>query len=192
MDSELAKKLEAVLFYKGEPMKIHALAKAVSASEETTQKALHTLVINLSSRGIRLVLEGEYAGLATAPDTDRLIEAIRKEELEGPLGKAGLETLAIIIYKGPSSRSDIEYIRGVNSSSILRSLTMRGLIEKTEHPTDKRSFLYRATPELPATLGLSSLSKSPEYETVRESITRILEHRDTVEQTIQENNEEVS
>lgn len=175
MDTEkLEHLIEAILFYRGEPMKVRDLAKSVHIPEEKADEALKRLAESLSSRGIRLVREGEYAGLATAPEVSETIQALRREELEGPLGKAGLETLAIVIYHGPVSRADIEYIRGVNSSSILRSLSMRGLIEKTDNPKDKRSFLYRGTPELSATLGVTTLTDLPQFEAVRESIEKIL------------------
>ncbi|MEK7613896.1 MAG: SMC-Scp complex subunit ScpB [Patescibacteria group bacterium] len=174
---QLETSLEALLFYKGEPVKIRDLAASLHASESDIQNALSSLGTALEGRGIRLVREGEYAGLATAPETKSLIDAVRKEELEGPLGKAGLETLAIILYHGPLSKTDIEYIRGVNSSSILRSLLIRGLVEKTEHPSDKRSFLYRGTPELPASLGISSLSDAPDFEKIKAEIQNILDER---------------
>lgn len=174
---ELQRQLEAFLFYKGEPIKISQLAKSFSISEETLQEALRALTESLQNRGIRLVIEGGYAGLATAPEARAVIETLRKEELEGPLGKAGLETLAIVMYHGPLSKTDIEYIRGVNSSSILRSLMMRGLIEKTEHPTDRRVALYRGTPELPASLGLSSISEAPDFEKIKAEIQKVLDER---------------
>lgn len=172
---ELEKKLEAILFYKGEPVRLRDLAKALEATEEDISHSLQTLQTSLRERGIRLVIEGEYAGLATAPELRELIDSIRKDELEGPLGKAGLETLAIVIYRGPLSKAEIEYIRGVNCASILRSLTMRGLIEKVENPNDKRSFLYRGTPELPATLGLESLADAPDFASIKTELDRIVD-----------------
>jgi len=178
MDEHLAaleNKLEALLFYKGEPVRIRVLTNALNQSEEAIHEALGQLKANLTNRGIALIVEGGYAGLATSPEVSELIEAMRKEELEGPLGKAGLETLAIVIYQGPVSKTDIEYIRGVNSSSVLRSLTMRGLIERTENPNDKRSVLYRPTPELPAHLGISSTSEAPEFDAVKTALRKILD-----------------
>ena len=167
--------LEAFLFYKGEPVRIKEIARRLALSEEKVQEHLHTLAGALAERGIRLVREGDYAGLATAREAYELIEAIRKEELTGPLGKAGLETLAIVVYHGPLPKSDIEYIRGVNCSSILRTLMIRGLIEKIENPSDKRSFLYRGTPELPASLGLASTKDAPDYERIKADIQKVLE-----------------
>lgn len=171
--------LEAVLFYKGEPVKITVLATLLDQTTEAVEEGLRALQQSLATRGIRLVVESGYAGLATSPDTQELIETIRKEEREGPLGKAGLETLAIIMYNGPLSKADIEYIRGVNCASILRSLTMRGLIEKQENPNDKRSFLYRATPELPAYLGVESVSQMPDFAEIKEQIKVVLAEKPT-------------
>lgn len=171
---QLEQQLEALLFYKGEPQKVRDLARALSVSEEVVESGLSSLASILMDRGIRLIREGEYAGLATAPELHAVIENIRKEELEGPLGKAGLETLAIVIYRGPLSKADIEYIRGVNCASILRSLTIRGLIEKIEHPTDRRSFLYTPTPALVAQLGLTSLSEAPDFESIALQLQTLL------------------
>jgi segregation and condensation protein B len=83
---------------------------------------------------------------------------------------AGLETLSIVLYLGPVSRSEIDYIRGVNSNFILRNLLMRGLVERIEHETDKRSLKYRPTFELLSFLGIGSVEELPEYETTRAEI----------------------
>ena len=172
----LARNIESLLFYKGEAMKVGDIARILSAPEEAVGHALSELRGALAGRGIRLITEGDYASLATAPESAGIIESVRKDELEGPLGKAGLETLAIVIYHGPISKTDIEYVRSVNSSSILRSLLMRGLVEKINNPNDKRSFLYRPTPELPAALGISSTSEAPNFDEVRAQIQHVLEN----------------
>lgn len=170
--------IEAILFYKGEPVKVSFLVDTLKTSEDVVHEALASLSTSLQSRGLRLVREGKYAALATAPEVKEIIETLRREELEGPLGRAGLETLAIIIYQAPVSRADIEYVRGVNSSQILRSLTMRGLVERIENPRDKRSYLYQPTPELPATLGVSSLKDMPEFDEMKQQIRTVIEHRE--------------
>ena len=133
-----------------------------------------------------MIREGEKVALATAPEAHALIEKMRREELEGPLGKAGLETLAVIIFRGPVARSDVEYVRGVNCSSILRSLMIRGLIERIENTADKRSFLYRATTELPAYLGLASVEKMPRYAEMRSAIESIFAERDAAAALVEE------
>lgn len=183
MNSETLEKLiEAILFYKGEPMKEVELVKSVGASSNEVSFALDQLHSTLENRGIRLVREAGMVGLATSTDAKEHIEKMRREELEGPLGKAGLETLAIVIYQGPVSRAEIDYVRGVNSSSILRSLSMRGLVEKIDNPKDKRSYLYRGTPELAASLGISRLTDAPNFEKIKADIAKLLEEKEREDQ----------
>jgi segregation and condensation protein B len=171
--------IESALFFRGGVLNIKELTKIVGEPIEEVKTALRSLQMSLEGRGIRLVIEGDEAALTTAPDSHQMIETMRREELEGPLGKAALETLAIIIFRGPLTRADIEYVRGVNCSAILRTLMIRGLIERTDNPSDKRSFLYRATTELPAYLGVSSLSEIPQYEEMRTEIETIFNERDS-------------
>jgi len=99
-----------------------------------------------------------------------LIEQLTKDELTRDLGKAGLETLSVVLYQGPISRADIDYIRGVNSQFILRALLIRGLVERVDNPKDARSYLYKTTLDLLSHLGVSKLSELPEYEQVRKDI----------------------
>ncbi len=170
--------IEAALFFRGGTMTVKELGKAVGATPEEVRMGIAKLTSSLEGRGLRLVIEGNHAGLTTAPEAHEMVEAMRREELEGPLGKAGLETLAVIVFRGPHSRYDNEYVRGVNCTSILRSLMIRGLVERTENPSDKRSFLYRATPDLPAYFGVSALTDIPSYSEMRTSIERVFAERD--------------
>ena len=188
MNNELHQNIEAVLFYKGEPIKKAALAKLLEVSDESLNEGLRQLKISLEGRGITLVEDAGTIALGTAPGAQDLIESMRREELEGPLGKAGLETLAIVMYQQPVSRADIEYVRGVNCSSILRTLAMRGLIERKENPRDKRGYIYVTTPELPASLGITSLQELPEYDAMREKIDAVTAARNEAES--QENHDE--
>ncbi len=148
--------------------------------------ALVALTDALTDRGVHLVREGAVVGLATHPKAETVIEALRREEREGPLGRAGLETLAIIMYRTEVSRADIEYIRGVNVSQVLRSLLMRGLVERFENPVDKRSFLYRITPEVPAHFGVSSVSELPEFSTIQSELQALLSDKAAMAETKEE------
>jgi len=142
---QLDSKIEALLFYKGEAMKIKELIKLLGADQDAVENALKDLKEKLVGRGVELVRKDEEVILATTSGMADLIEQIRKDELTKDLGKAGAETLAIVLYKGPITRAGIDYIRGVNSTFILRNLLIRGLIEKVSNPTDQRSFLYKPT-----------------------------------------------
>ena len=104
-----------------------------------------------------------------------LIEKIRKEEYNRDIGKAGLEALSAVLYRGPLTRSEIDFIRGVNSSQTLRTLTLRGLVRKIPNPKDERSFLYEPTTELLAQLGVSRMQDLPDYAQVRQKLQQLEE-----------------
>ena len=151
---ELSSYIEAVLFYKAEPMKKSALAELFSVSNEEIEQALAVLSESLQSHSIRLTTTDTMVQLVTAPEVSELIEQVRKEELSSDIGKAGAETL---------SRIEIDRIRGVNSAFIIRNLLIRGLIERRPHPTDSRSFTYAISPELLNNLGIGKREELPEF-----------------------------
>lgn len=170
MNLELPQKLEALLFWKAEPVTFKKLASLLKVDEPTIKIALDQLEETLKGRGLSLVRNDDEVMLGTAKELSPLIEELTKEELSRDLGKAGLETLSIVLYQGPISRADIDYIRGVNSQFILRNLLIRGLVERVDNPTDGRSFLYKPTLELLSHLGVTKISELPEYEQVRSDI----------------------
>ncbi|MEN9390698.1 MAG: segregation and condensation protein segregation and condensation protein [Candidatus Parcubacteria bacterium] len=174
--NELSSKIQAILLYAGGSMRVKEIAKLLEADVAAVAAAATEIQTQLvsSGSGIRLINDVEELALATAPEHQELIDALRRSEIEGPLGKAGLETLSIILYRGPSTRADIEYIRGVNTQTTLRSLMMRGLISRAEKAGDKRSFVYSATTEVPAYLGVSSASELPGYDEVRAQMDAVL------------------
>jgi segregation and condensation protein B len=163
-------KIESILFWKAEPISISKIAKILEISEVEVKGAIETLEKNLQGRGLALVMKDDEVTLRTAPEMSGVIEKLTKEELSRDLGKAGLETLSIILYQGPISRKEIDYIRGVNSNFIVRNLLVRGLIEKVENPRDQRSFLYKPTFELLSFMGISKIEDLPEYATVKKEL----------------------
>lgn len=162
----LEAQIEAVLFYKTEPVKKSQLADIFAVSLQEIDESLEKLTQQLISRGISIVTTDTAAQLVTAPEMSATIELIRKDELKSDIGKAGAETLAIILYKGPLSRLELDKIRGVNSSFIIRNLLIRGLIERRTHPTDSRSFTYAVTIDLLNHLGIQHKEKLPDYDHV--------------------------
>lgn len=159
----LDQKIEAILFYKGEPMKIKKLAEFLGVSENEIVESLTSLDQKLSDRGLQIIYKENEVMLGTRADLSPILEKLRKEELGKELSKASLETLSIILYKQGATRGDIDYIRGVNSSFILRNLLVRGLIEKIVHPRDSRKFFYKATFNLLCYLGISRMEELPEF-----------------------------
>ncbi len=185
MTSDLVKKVEAILFYKSEPVSVRELAKLSDAAEPEIDRALEELKSLYADRGITLMQEGlpparaggAQAGdrymFATAPSVADFIKKLVQEEYTKDLGKAGLETLAVVLYRGPVARTDIDHIRGVNSSFILRALVMRGLVERLPNERDSRSFLYRPSFDLLRHLGVANVKDLPEFESVKEAIDAV-------------------
>ena len=176
-------RIEAILFYKGEPVKISFLAQTLKESENNIYEGLEVLEQELVGRGVQLIRNGDEVTLGTTRVMGSLIEELVKEELSKDLGKAGLETLAIVLYRGPVARSEVNYIRGVNSNYILRSLLVRGLIEKDES-SSARSTVYRPTFELLSYMGVSKVEDLPEYENSRKVVETF-----EAEATQEENND---
>ena len=169
----LSSQIEAVLFFKAEPMTTKKLAVALKVKESEILTALSELENTLLNRGIALIRNGEEVELRTSPSVSALIETLTKEELSRDLGKAGLETIAVILYKGSAKRSEIDYIRGVNSSFILRNLLIRGLIEREVDGC--RGFLYKPTTDLLAHMGVAKLEELPEFDMVKEALKKFEE-----------------
>lgn len=164
---EISTGIEAILFWKGEPMAIKRLADSLGKKEEEILVGLEILKEKIKDRGVELVFKDGEVMLGTAAKLSHIIERLTKEELVRDLGKAGLETISIIAYKSPISRAEIDYIRGVQSNFILRNLQIRGLVERVSNPKDARSFLYKPTFELLQFLGVSKIEDLPEYEKVK-------------------------
>jgi len=168
----LESRIEAILFWKGEPISIKALSKLLGEHKTAIEVALQDLEKNLSGRGIALMIKDREVMLGTSTEAASFIESLSKEELTKDLSKPTLETLSIILYRGPISRRDIEYIRGVNSTFILRTLLIRGLIERVADEKDERIFLYSPTFELLSMLGISRLEELPDWCAMRREIEK--------------------
>lgn len=162
----LDKKIHAVLLWRAEPMTLKSLASSLGVSREAAADGVAALESSLVGSGVVLVRKDDAVMIGTAPEHSELIERLAKEELDRDLGKAGLETLSIVLYFGPITRSEIDYIRGVNSTFILRSMMVRGLVERVTNEKDQRSFLYKPTFQLLSFLGVTDVRKLPEYDAV--------------------------
>lgn len=180
---EIEKKIEAILFWKGEPISRKKLAEILKSNQTELNDSLEKLKENLKERGIVLQEKDDEVSLGTAPDLSELIENLQKEELNKDLSKASLETLSIILYKNGASRAEIDYIRGVNSSFTLRALSIRGLVEKTTDSNDSRRYVYKPSFETLSFMGIKSVEELPDFNQVNNSI-------ENAEENIQQNTEE--
>ena len=173
MDTQqTAQQIEALLFSLGKPLSRAEVMRMLGIAQEGLENALAFLSSRTGS-GLVVVDDGRQLELRAQGEASELIEHVRAEDFSREVGRAGQETLAALLYKGPLSRSDIDFIRGVNSSQILRTLTMRGLVRRVENPKDARAFLYEPTTELLATLGLTHMGDLPDYASVRERLSQL-------------------
>ena len=172
----IEQKIEAILFFKGEPVSRKKLGEVLGVGQLEINEGLDKLKENLKERGIVLQEKDDEVLLGTSPQFTDMIENLQKEELNKELSKASLETLSIILYKNGVGRSLIDYIRGVNSSFTLRALSIRGLIEKSIDPEDSRRYIYKPTFELLSFMGVKSVEELPDYESVNSSISSAAEN----------------
>ena len=165
----LLSSLEALLFVSGEALTCTRLAKILSVSEDEIRSAGKELALRYqgeAERGLMIIATHEALLLATKPEHAPLVEALTKSELQENLSKAALEVLAIVAYRAPISRAEIDAIRGVNCSFTLRNLLLRDLISREGNPSDSRGYLYRPTVQFLETLGLGHISELPDFETL--------------------------
>lgn len=163
--NELKNKIEALLFISHKPLSVAELAKLISVERVTVEEILGGLMAEYNERngGIEILkLEDKYQ-MAARSDSSEIIAKFLNTEITGELTRPSLETLTIIAYRGPISKVELELIRGVNCSLILRNLLMRGLIEAQEDK-DKGVTVYRITFEFMKHLGMNEISELPDFE----------------------------
>jgi segregation and condensation protein B len=158
--------VEGLLFVADGPVSVGRLAEALEVPSAQVEQALEELAAACLERGLRLQKAGGRAQLVTAPELAAQVERFLGLEARVRLSRAALEALAIIAYRQPITRPEIEAIRGVNSDSVLRTLSSVGLIEEVGRAmTVGRPVLYGTTFEFLQHFGLSSLEDLPPLET---------------------------
>lgn len=160
----LNSQIESLLFIANKPFTIKRLSHLLNASKEDITAALNDLVKKYEEHqhGITLMRDEEKVQLATTKEHAELIANFLKEEETKELTKPALETLTIIAYRGPVTKAEIEAIRGINCSLILRNLLIRGLVEEIP---GKNIFdaKYQITFEFMRWLGVRTASELPKY-----------------------------
>ncbi|MDP3770113.1 MAG: SMC-Scp complex subunit ScpB [bacterium] len=169
--------LETILFVRAEPTSISMLAKFTKHTKEEVARGLADLMEEYKERGFTLLYNNDEWQLASNPVNADIVERLVKSEFTETLSRSGLETLAIIAYKGPISRIEVEYLRGVNSSFTIRNLLMRGLVERVENPKDARSYHYRVTFDFLKHFGLTNMDQLPRFEEFKNKHIEIAEEK---------------
>lgn len=168
---EIQKHIESILLFKGQAVSYKELTTLCEISIEEVKSYVEKLSLEYQEKGIRIVFSDIECEIVTSPESSELISKLQKQELESELSNASLETLSIILYMGPIQRSMIDFIRGVNSQFTLRSLLIRGLIEK-----DQASKIpaYQVTLDTIKFLGLNSIDELPNYKEVKTEIKQFI------------------
>ena len=158
-------RIEAILYVAGEPVAVRDLAQALSLTEPELALALKELRddYDFHQRGVRLRIFGEHVQLATrelyADDVVRLLQPVQRQSLS----QAAMETLAVVAYRQPVTKGEIEQIRGVKCDYSVQSLVSKGLIEAVGRKEALgRPMLYATTDAFLAHFGLRSLEELPE------------------------------
>jgi segregation and condensation protein B len=154
--------VEGLLFVADGPVPISQLAAALETRPQQVKAALLNLEESYQGRGLQLQYNKERIQLTTHPLAASAIEQFLGLESQQQLSTASLETLAIIAYRQPATRPQIDGVRGVNSDSVLKNLLFKGLIEevgRSEGPG--RPILYGTTSAFLQHFGLASLRELP-------------------------------
>jgi segregation and condensation protein B len=162
--SALQPALEAILLVADEPVPENLLAQVLEAAQQEVAAALHDLAASYAreNRGfdLRKVAGGwrYYTRTEYAP----VVEKFVRDGQEVRLTQAALETLAVVAYRQPVSRAQVSAVRGVNCDGVIRTLTLRGLVEEAGTDQETGATLFRTTGYFLERLGLASLDQLPE------------------------------
>lgn len=173
IQKNLSAKVEALLFTSGSFISPGQLALALNTDEQEIHKALKELEeYYKETRYLSLQWHGKNVQLVTAPEISESIENFLEIEVTSTLTQASLEALAIIAYRQPVTRPQIDEIRGVNSDGVVRNLLNKGLIEEVGRSEGAgRAILYGTTTDFLSYFGLSSLEELPAFEVLPSSET---------------------
>jgi segregation and condensation protein B len=173
----LKSQIESLLFVSLKPLSLKDLAAATKAKTKELEDALTELTAdyNQSERGLAVIKNNGQYQLTTAADNAGLVQEFLKDETSGELSQPSLEALTIIAYRGPISKLELDIIRGVNCSLIIRNLLLRGLIEEKFEKTKNENY-YTVTHDFIRFIGLKGVDELPDYEKLNqaESLNTVL------------------
>jgi segregation and condensation protein B len=154
--------LEAILFSSNRPLKVRELQQATDSDRNSIEGALEKLRESLEGRGVMLMRHHDEIHLATRPEYAAAVRRALRPEVSGRLSQAAYETLAIVAYQQPVSRSRVEEVRGVNCESVLGNLELRDLVVEVGRGAGPgQPKLYGTTMRFLQVMGLESLDHLP-------------------------------
>jgi segregation and condensation protein B len=171
MKPSLSQSIHALLFTTGETWKFSELMRTFSVSIEEIETALSDLKFDMEHQAVIPLVYEQTITLITRPELKDFLQSLDDAESIKEFSKGAIETLALVAYKGPISKSDIDYIRGVNSQFMLRNLVMRGMVEKQSISKD-RSAGYVITVDALRFLGIEHYNQLPHFDNFYEEISK--------------------
>lgn len=178
--------IESLLFISAKPMSAKNLAELTKTGAKEVEAAGEELVTEYqeNKKGVQVIKNGSSFQMVSSPENAKLIQEYIKDETTGELSRPSLEALTIIAYRGPISKLDLDRIRGVNCSLILRNLLIRGLIEAKVEKVKNETY-YTVTMDFVRFLGLADLKQLPDYEKLSQddTIDRVLQGAADADQT---------
>ncbi len=172
---DIRAKIEAMLFVSSGLVSVYQLSKALDVTESEVESQLTDLETQYKTNGhgLRLMRVKTKVQLTTAPEMSEIVETFLGLEATSRLSQAALETLAIVAYKQPVTRPEVDVIRGVNSDGVMRTLLSKGLIEELGRAeTPGRPIFYGTSPEFLQYFGLETLDELPfiDFDVLEENI----------------------
>lgn len=150
------------MFVTDQPVSLKRLSDVLGISVDDTAASVQRLEESLAGRGIRLQRHGELLQLVSAPEAAEAVEQFLGLDSAARLSTAAVETLAVVAYQQPVTRSQVEQVRGVNSDRAVATLLARGLIEEVGRSESiGRPALFGTTVEFLEHLGLGGLDSLP-------------------------------
>ena len=161
--------LEALLFAHGGEVSFVRLGELAGMTTDEAMTGVRRLARECreARRGLTVIEHDNGCALGTSGEYAEQVAAVGRKEFSEELSRASLETLALIAYRGPLTRAEVEQVRGVQSSFVLRNLLLRGLIERTGESRGELAHRYRVTTDFLAHIGLGSLEELPEFSALR-------------------------
>lgn len=176
--SNLKSKIETLLFLSAKPLSYRKIEQLTAKPLTEVKQVVEEIITEYEVRGIRIMQQKESVQMISSPENSKLAKELIKDEQTGELTKPALETLTIIAYRGPIAKVELDQIRGVNCSLILRNLMIKGLVEAIEDK-EKMTTVYNVTFDFMRFLGISKLKDLPDYQRLNndENLKRLLEIR---------------
>lgn len=174
--------IESLLFISGKPVSIKKLTEILKKDKKEVIEAAEELIneYNIDEKGIHIQKTATSYQMATSPQATYIIKDFVKAEQTGELTRPSLETLTIVAYRGPITKAELEQIRGVNCSLILRNLLIKGLIESKED-NEKMATVYYITFDFLKYLGLDKVEDLPDFKKLNsdENLKKLIEEKIT-------------